>query len=53
MGMTNKHAFGHARATRADFGGTETRGKVIGGRFRRKRCVRNPAACISIFAIPR
>jgi hypothetical protein len=29
MGMTNKHAFGHARATRADFGGTETRGKVI------------------------
>lgn len=29
MGMTNKHAFGHARAARADFGATEARGKII------------------------
>jgi Domain of unknown function (DUF4112) len=29
MGMTNKHAFGHARATRADFGAAEARGKII------------------------
>jgi len=29
MGMTNRHAFGHARATRADFGAAEARGKII------------------------
>src|SRR5580704_18352065 len=29
MGMTNNHAFGHARATRADFSAAEARGKVI------------------------
>jgi len=29
MGMANKHAFGYARATRADFGATEARGKII------------------------
>jgi hypothetical protein len=29
MGMTNEHAFGHARATRADFGATAAHGKII------------------------
>jgi hypothetical protein len=29
MGMANEHAFGHARASRADFGAAEARGKII------------------------
>jgi hypothetical protein len=29
MGMANKHAFGHARATTADFSAAEARGKII------------------------
>jgi hypothetical protein len=29
MGMTNEHAFGHVRATRADFSAKEARGKII------------------------